>query len=123
MKKYLLLLSFIFLISCTQTTLKDLRSQGEAETARLAHLLHEIDTKDELQQKLTKIEKSYNKIADLILQVRSLSVEASLSEPSKASDELFAELARLYEKPGCRSLLETAQQEAICRLKTDDTIF
>lgn len=47
----------------------------------------------------------------------SPSVGREESEPSMASEELFAELARLYEMPGGRELIEMAQRDAIHRLR------
>jgi hypothetical protein len=88
---------------------------GEAETIQFAELLHTIDTKDDLQRNLAKVKKSYLRIAELILQVREYP-EAMDPEPSTASDRLFVELARLYEMPGCRELMERAQDEALALL-------
>ena len=117
--KRLFCLLFCFAISCGRSAADHLRSRGEAETEKLARLLHDIDTKDDLERKLYKVEKSFNAIADLLLQVRTLPEKPKPKEPSKASDALFAELARLYEMPGCRALLERAQEEAIRRLQKD----
>jgi len=111
-------LGFLLLIlsACAPSSISDLRVMGEAETLRLAKLLHKIDTKDDLQRNLSKVKKSYLKIAELVLQVKEFH-EAIETEPSDASDQLFAELARLYEMPGCRALMESAQSEALVLLK------
>jgi hypothetical protein len=112
-------IALLFLVSCAPASWDDLRAEGEAETRKLALLLHRIDTKEQLQKELPKIKKSYLKIADLILEVKKMGSEGALPEirdPSDVSDALFAELARLYEMPGCRELIEGAQSEAIHRL-------
>jgi hypothetical protein len=106
---------FLLFSACGPSSISDLRVVGEAETGKLAALLHNIDTKDELQRNLPKVRKSYLRIAELVLQVRKFP-EAIDTEPSVASDRLFTELARLYEMPGCRALMESAQDEALALL-------
>ncbi len=113
------IIAFFLLTSCAPSSWDDLRAEGEAETRKLAHLLHDIDTKDELSKQLPAIRKSYLRLAELIQAVRKMEEKTTmpeLSEPSEASDALFAELARLYEMPGCREMIEEAQVEAIRRL-------
>ncbi len=105
----------LLLTACGPSSISDLRVVGEAETLKLATLLHKIDTKDDLQRNLPKVKKSYLRIAELILQVRGFP-EAIDIEPSAPSDQLFTELARLYEMPGCRELMESAQDEALALL-------
>jgi len=112
----LVLLISLLLTACAPSSMADLRVMGEAETLRLAKLLHQIDTKDDLQRNLPKVKKSYLRIAELVLQVREFH-DAIDTEPSEASDQLFAELARLYEMPGCRDLMESAQNEALSLLR------
>ena len=121
--KPLLFLSFLFLVSCGSPSIRDLRGEGEAETRKLAGILAEIETKDQLQKKISKIQNSYSRVADLMIQLRHLGKGAALeSDPSECSDELFVELARLYEMPGCRRLLEAAQEDAIQRLKKESIL-
>lgn len=106
----------IFLASCAPATVADLRCEGEAQTKKLAFELRAIENREDLQKAVPRLKKRFNKIADLILEARSFSKEEEL-EPSYASEELFAELARLYEMPGGRELIENAQVEAIQRLR------
>jgi len=97
--------------------LGDLRAAGELETKKLIYLLRDVENKEQLQKKIGKIQQSYTRIAELVLELRKLSTDTNLgSEPSEVGDALFMELARLYEMPGCRRLLETAQEDAIYRL-------
>jgi hypothetical protein len=113
----------ILVVACGSPSVKDLRAEGEIETRKLACLLSEIKTKDQLRKKISKIQNSYAKIADLMIQLRNLPDDlARDSEPTAASDELFVELARLYEMPGCRRLLESAQEEAIERLQKESIL-
>jgi len=113
MKKTFLL--FIFLVGCGPATLCDLRIEGEAETKRLAAELSQIENRDDLQKAIPRIKKRFNKMADLLIEAREFPQEECL--PSFASEQLFAELARLYEIPGGRELIESAQMEAVLRLK------
>ena len=50
-----------------------------------------------------------------MIAVRSYSVEEP--EPSPESEQLFIELARLYEMAGGKELIESAQTDAVLRLK------
>ncbi|HEV7737161.1 MAG TPA: hypothetical protein VGO47_07295 [Chlamydiales bacterium] len=115
MKKTILLL--FFMVSCGSPSVKDLRAEGEGETRKLAGLLRDIETREQLQKKIGKIQQCYAKIADLMIQLREMSEGlAGDEEASEFSDALFIELVRLYEMPGCRRLLEAAQEGAIEKL-------
>ncbi len=76
-----------------------------------------LDTKEELAAAIPRIKKRYNRIASVLAEARKFK-DGMDEEPSFASEELFAELARLYEIPGGRELIETAQTEAISRLES-----
>lgn len=95
--------------------MKEVRAQAEFETKRLSEIMRPIESKEELQAALPKIKKRFNRIADLAVIVRSLQ-DKQIEDPSEAGDQLFMELARLYEIPGCRELIESAQTEAIQKL-------
>ncbi len=115
MKRLSLLL--LLLTSCGPMTMKDVRAEADAEVSKLTKVLREVDSKDDLITRLPKIKKGFNQIAELVLEVRSIQEKSpEFLEPSAAGDELFAELARLYEMPGGRALIETAQNDAIHRL-------
>lgn len=108
---------FLLMSACSPATIEDLRCQGEAETRRLAALLKRVETKEDLQKALPQVKKSLNRMADLLIEVRQArSAEEARPEPSSASDELFIEMARLYEIPGLRDLFEQAQSEAVRKL-------
>lgn len=113
MKKTFLLL--IFLFGCAPSNLSDLRYEGEAQTKRLASELRQIENKEDLQKAIPKLKKRFNALADLLIEAREFPQEET--PPSFASEQLFAELARLYEMPGGRELIESAQIEAVLRLK------
>ncbi len=109
------------LAGCAPSSYEELRWEGEAETRKLAAELKALDTKEELAAALPRIKKRYNRIASILAEARKFR-DRTADEPSLASEELFAELARLYEIPGGRELIETAQTEAISRLESSSRI-
>jgi len=115
MKKLGPILLLLLLFSCSPSSLADLRYEWESQTKKLVEELRSIDSKEDLQSSVPKLKKQFNKLADLLLQARSFPAEEC--EPTYASEELFAELARLYEMPGGRELIESSQAESIRRLR------
>ncbi len=108
----------LLLTGCAPATLEELRWEGEAETRKLTQELGKIASREELQRALPRLRKRYTKIASLVVQARKW--EAGTTQgPSAESEELFIQLARLYEIPGAKELIESAQQEAIRRLDRD----
>lgn len=107
-----ILFSLCFLTGCAPATLDDLRCQGEAETEGLATFLREIETKEDLEKALPRLKKKFNRLALILQEVRKTPHSLG-TDPSVASEELFIELSRLYEIPGCRDLVERAEDEAI----------
>ena len=73
------------------------------------------ESKEDLQKALPQLKERFNQIAELLIEVRKMPKEEL--EPSLASEQLFAELARLYEMPGGREQIESAQKDAIQNLK------
>lgn len=114
-KKYPFFSLLFALASCGPSTLSDIRYEGEAETRKLAEELRMIETKEELQKAIPKLRKQFNRIADLLIEAKGFPKEDL--EPSLASEELFTGLARLYEIPGGRELVESAQVDAVQKLK------
>lgn len=115
----LLLASVLLLGSCAPSTVEDFRCEGESQTKAFAQELRKIETRDQLQASLPKIKKRFNRMADLLIAVHQYRMKeplADLPAPSLVSDELFAELARLYELPNGREWIELAQSEAVDRL-------
>lgn len=116
-RKILLFWILIFFVSCAPATYDDLRCEGEAQTRKLAESLQAIETVEDLQKAVPRLRKKFNKIADLLCEVKYFS--SIETQPSFASEQLFAELARLYEMPGGRELIETAQNQAVQRLQAN----
>ena len=113
---WVLLFVFLLFSSCQPVSLADLRYEGEAQTRKLASELRAIENRGDLQRALPRLKKRFDRIAAVLIAARAFSSQER-GEPSFASEELFAELARLYEMPGGRELIESAQMEAIHRLK------
>lgn len=107
---------FVCLAGCSPTTLEDLRLEGEAETKKLTKELRAIETKEQLQKAKPKVKKRFDRIADVLIQVRKLPLDETSFEPTEAGEALFVEMARLYEIPGGREILESAQNDAVRRL-------
>lgn len=112
--KGLFFLFFLFL-GCSPQSLEDLRVEAEGEIERLVEDLRRIETKDSLQKAVPKIKKRFNKIADLLVETRKF--PKSASPPLEVSERLFIELARLYEIPGGKELLESAERDAVEKLQ------
>lgn len=121
MKRFSVCVLFILLSACAPSSVEDFRCEGEAETRALSAELSRIHSPDELRASLPRLRKKFIKLSDLIIAAREFLSQHSELEaaaaPGFASDELFAELARLYEMPGGRELIESAQIEAIDRIK------
>lgn len=114
--KYLFCAS-AFLTACAPANLSDLRYEAEGEMKKLTVELKKIESSEDVQKSAKRLKKQFNRIADLLLQARNFPLsQEEIPESSPAGEELFAELARIYEIPGARASIEAAQNEAIRRL-------
>lgn len=113
----------LILTACGPQTLADVRYEGEAEVKRLVSILREVENKEDLVKASPLLKKRFARIAELLVEAKKLPAEEM--GPSVVSEQLFIELARLYEIAGCREIIEQSQGEAIRRcqgsfhLKTD----
>ncbi len=113
------LAALMFLCACAPSSVEDFRCEGEALSQGLASEMRHIQTREDLRCEMPRLRKKFLKLSELLLAAREFRAnhpEIEVQAPSFASDELFAELARLYELPGGRELIESAQCEAIERL-------
>ena len=116
------LIPILFLSGCAPASLKDLRYEGEGEIKKLTADLRKIESKEDVQKASKKLKKRFNRIADLLIETRKFSSSGDESfEPVMASEELFTEIARIYEIPGARAAIEAAQSEAVHRLDRSKT--
>ncbi len=114
---WLLIFALFFLAACQPASLSDLRVEAAAEMRKAATLLHRVDTRDQLGEVLPELQRTFTRLAKLALKARELDDAPFEESPTPSSDALFAELARLYEMPGCRALIESAQSEAKALLR------
>ena len=118
------LIFLLFLVGCSPANLKDLRCEGEAEMKKLTAELKRIESKEDVQKASKKLKKRFNRIADLLIETRKFSSpNDEPTEPVPAGEELFAELARIYEIPGARAAIEMAQSEAVHRLDRSKRLY
>ena len=106
-----LLFLLLFLGSCAPTTLADLQCQGEAEMKKLTHELRQIESREDVQKASKRLAKRFNQVGEILIATRKFPPEET--RVSSAGEELFAELARLYEIPGVKEAIEMTQSEAI----------
>lgn len=108
---------FLFLANCAPATFDDLRLEGEAEIRKLTQELRSIESQEDLQKRVPRLRKHFNQIAELLVELKGFPKQEI--EPSLAAEQLFTELARLYEMPNGREWIESAQREAIRALQND----
>jgi hypothetical protein len=110
------LLSLLFLISCSPANLAELRCEAESEIKKLIVELEKIETIEDIQHASKKLKKRFNRLAFLLIETRNFPSQEEQQYESVAGEQLFTELARLYEIPGARAVIENAQNEAVRRL-------
>jgi hypothetical protein len=115
LRNWVYIFSFISLFAaCSPSSLQDIRYEADSEMAKLVLDLQLVGSKEDLQKRSARIKKRFNRMADLLIETRNF--EQSASETSPTAEALFVELARLYEIPGVRDLIENLQEEAVHRL-------
>ncbi len=111
---------FFLTFSCSKGPEEEFRQRGAKITNEMAQMLSQVQSHEQLQALVPRLKKKFNSLADLLLELRSCKEKGSeswfLNESTEESEALFAELARLYEIPGCREIIEGAQGEAITKL-------
>lgn len=113
--RFVLILALFFL-SCSPSQSTDLRKQGKSQIEKLVAELRKIETKEDLKRAVPRLKKNFNKLADLLVLTRQFPQDEE--KPCQIGEELFTELARLYEIPGARELIESSQAEAVHRLRS-----
>jgi hypothetical protein len=107
----------IFCFSCAPSTIEDLRFEAQKEIKAFVLELRQMETKEELQKALPILRRRFNQIADILLQVKRVEKGEKMITEHNLSEQIFFELARLYEIPGGKEIIESAQVEAIQRLR------
>ena len=103
------------LAACGPSSWEEVRYEGEAETRKFVGELKKIETKEDLYRAMPRIKKRFNKMADLLVEIARVEGKKPGADCS-AGDELFAEMARIYEIPGGREAIEGCQTEAVRKL-------
>lgn len=79
--------------------------------------LRKVESKEDVQKAYKRLKKHFNRIADLLIETRKYTLsQIDCDASTGAGEELFTELARIYEIPGARIVIESAQEEAVRRL-------
>lgn len=111
---FLALLLLIF-IGCSPSSQEEIRSEGEEVCRLFIQELQKIHNKEEVLKHYASIKKKYSKIASLMAAAMEMNEYEGERDANrnKYSNDLYRELARLYEIPGVKEILEKAQAEAI----------
>ncbi|MDP1608685.1 MAG: hypothetical protein Q8L98_05180 [Chlamydiales bacterium] len=96
------------------------RAQGKKIVKEIVATLKGVENHEELEAATGRLKKHFKKLARLLAEVRAFRKshpdavweERALPE----SEELFIQLARLYEIPGCREIMERSQGDAVSLL-------
>ncbi|HSX38760.1 MAG TPA: hypothetical protein VLE95_08055 [Chlamydiales bacterium] len=113
--KYFFVLVLLVLESCAPASLSELQCEAEAEIKKLTGELRKLESMEDIQNASKRLKTRFNRIAELLIEARNFPEENS-PERLSLGEELFAELARIYEIPGARSVIENVQSEAVRRL-------
>lgn len=111
----------LLLFSC-QKNYEDYHSQGEALSYSLLLSLQKIHTRQDLIDQKRELKRLFNQLADLSIKAKEyqLKKDSDLKKfvfrKNQYSDELRAEMIRVYSLAGGRKLMESYQQEALSRL-------
>ncbi len=109
--------SLLFLSACMTSPQETFRGKGKKIVKELTLTLQNVENHEELQSASPQLRKLYKKLALLLLEVRSCQEKhpemTFSSEALEESEELFSHLARLYEIPGCREIMERSQGDAV----------
>jgi hypothetical protein len=114
MKKRIFLSVFLIFFACSSS--ENGYEKGRICMQKLTEELKQIDTLEQLEAAIPHLKKRFNEIADVLIEIQK-SPNTSFKPSTEVGDELFAQLARLYEIPGGKQLIERAQIDAIQKLK------
>ena len=116
-----LLALFLLLASCGPNSAEDFLNEADGIKRKIASELKQIHTRDELAKAVPKLRKEFNELVAVIIAARTFHdqsekpLDPEISDVS-ASQQLLAELKRVYKIEAGRQLIEQAQQEALLKL-------
>lgn len=104
----------LFLCSCFSSPAGKYQAKGKKVIREIVKTLQDVENHEELLAATPQLKKQFKKLAVLLVEMRDLKTEPlEKKEPLQESEALFAELARLYEIPGCREIIERSQMDAV----------
>ncbi|MCC6127617.1 MAG: hypothetical protein IT584_00225 [Chlamydiae bacterium] len=110
-------LVLLFLCSCMASPQEEFRSRGKKIVKELVQVLQNVENHEELQAAREPLKKLYKKLASLLVEIQSFQETRPevvfSSRELEGSEDLFIHLARLYEIPGCREIMERSQGDAV----------
>lgn len=118
---FLILLSFT-IISCGKPTLEDYREEGQSVLRSLVNDLRSVRTRQDLVVAVPALQKHFDRLAAIMIEAEQLRLEHGdmrdihVGEPH-ISDDLRAELTRIYQLPDGRELIEQCQEGAFMKLE------
>lgn len=115
------ILFLLFFVACSPSSLEDFRYEGESICKDLTQELKKIETSQQLIVKAPKLKTYFDKLVVVIIQAKKFQKEHEeasvvVDGKSQASQNLLAELRRIYELEGGRELMEKIEQEALIKL-------
>jgi hypothetical protein len=113
----------LFFCSCGSRSLEDFREEGEAISTLLVKELNRVHTRDQLLQSSPKLKQLFGSLVDVIIAAHeyrehqdSIETLEFSSQSLYVSECLRAELNRVYQVEGARSIVEKCQEHALHRL-------
>lgn len=123
LKGSVFILLFALLAACSPSSREDFREEGRSISRSLIKELHAIHSQRELLNRFATLKNLFERLTEVMIAARKFQMARPdngpiffTSEDRRISDLLRAELNRIYRQPGCRELLEKAQQQALDKL-------
>ncbi|HAZ15474.1 MAG: hypothetical protein A2Y28_00385 [Chlamydiae bacterium GWC2_50_10] len=123
MRTFLLVLTLLFLGSCSPSSQEDFLREGEALSRKIVLDLQKIQTKEDLVRMTPLLKKRFCALVELMIQARERQEkewEGAFVDPQvplASFNELFViELERIFSLERGREIMEKAQKQALDRL-------
>lgn len=118
---YLILIVLLFATACRAKSPEHFLAQGRFVNQELLAEIQAIDDLDDLIEALPRLERLFGRLVDVMIEAKKWQIKHKACWPATPEDrqlslELQAELARLYEMPSARALIEKCQETALLRL-------
>ncbi|WP_068467749.1 hypothetical protein [Candidatus Protochlamydia phocaeensis] len=119
----LVLALVLLLAGCGPRSLDDFKEEGKGITRTLIQELQSIYTRDQLVASTSKLQRLFDKLADVMIAAREFRHKNSqldsvilTKQDHELSDTLRIELNRIYRLEGGRQIIEKCQESALHRL-------